>query len=90
MRHQQELPLTRDGGLVNQKGVVVRQLREARPTPALVVAILALVATLAGTAVAGDDNAITKKKVIGVITSAFDSGAFVFCSGNTISAASQP
>jgi hypothetical protein len=44
----------------------MRQIRASRPSPTIVVAVLALVAALAGTAVAGPDastSAISKKKV---------------------------
>ena len=45
----------------------MRGITRARPNPALIVAVLALVAALAGTAVAADpiatDSAVTKKKV---------------------------
>jgi len=49
------------------KGAEVRRLRQSRPSPALLIAIVALIAALAGTAIAADPvantSALTKKKV---------------------------
>jgi len=48
-----------------------RRIRDGRPSPAIVVAVLALVAALAGTALAGTDastSAISKKKVKKIAT----------------------
>ena len=46
-----------------------RRVRESRPSPALVIAVLALVAAIAGTAVAGPGattSKLTKKKVVNI------------------------
>jgi hypothetical protein len=53
MRGQQGLRLTGDRGLSKrEREWVVRRLSQSRPSPALVVAIAALIAALAGTAIA--------------------------------------